>query len=146
MNVFDGIDFQKLSDEEAVEMLKQIKTAQVKLSRYDVKPNYRKGDLLNLVLETSTLSTLATKHGRTGRYFLGMRVEDAILEIADYCTNNYATTSTGRKRKNTLVGYEKKDQYINVMSDVLEVICKYFSTMEDQDEAVRQEGKKENPS
>ena len=143
MNVFDGIDFQKLSDEEAVEMLKQIKTAQVKLSRYDVKPNYRKGDLLNLVLETSKL---ATKHWRTGRHFLGFRVEDAILEIADYCTNNYATTSTGRKRKNTLVGYEKKDQYINVMSDVLEVICKYFSTMEDQDEAVRQEGEKENPS
>lgn len=143
MNVFDGIDFQKLSDEEAVEMLKQIKTAQVKLSRYDVKPNYRKGDLLNLVLETSTL---ATKHGRTGRYFLSFGVENAILEIADYCTNNYATTSTGRKRKNTHVGYEKKDQYINVMSDVLEVICKYFSTMEEPDEGVRQEGEKENPS
>lgn len=131
MNVFEGIDFQKLSDEEAVEMLKQIKTAQVKLSRYDVKPNYRKGDLLDLVLETHTF---ATKHRRTARYCFGIGVTDAILEIADYCTNNYATTSTGRKRKNTLVGYEKKDQYINVMSDVVAIIDKHYQTREEDDE------------
>ena len=143
MNVFDGIDFQKLSDEEAVEMLKQIKTAQVKLSRYDVKPNYRKGDLLRLLAETSPLGK---RSWRTGMYYLDIGLSDAILEIADACTNNYAITSKGKKRKNTLVSFEKKDQYINVISDVLEVIWKYFSTMEELDEGVRQEGEKENPS
>lgn len=142
MNVFDGIDFQNLSDEEAVEMLRQIKTAQAKLLRYDVRPNYRKGDLLLLLTEASPLF----KRNVRGRYYLSVSVTNAILEIADVCTNNYVITSKGEKRKNTFVGFEKKDQYINVISDVLEVISKYILTMEEPDEAVRKEGKKENPS
>ena len=110
-NVFEGIDIENLSQEEAVELIRQIKTAQAKLSAYDVKPNYRKSDLFHTAKNLLQMDKVHL-----------FEVEEAIINIADFCTNNYTITQTGRKRKEAHVAYEKKDKYLKVLSGILSVI------------------------
>lgn len=111
-NVFEGIQLDSLSKEESVELLRQIKTAQAQLMSYDVKPNYRKSDLL--FTAKALLGIEKTYHTS--------EVQDAMINIADFCTDNYKTTKTGRKQKEAYVAYEKKDKYLTVLSGILAVL------------------------
>lgn len=111
-NVFDGIDIEKLSTEEATQLLIQIKAAQKALSG-KCKLNYKKRDLLKKACEIQSIH-LPDK----GVYIFGSKIDEAVMHIADYCTGNF----TDGTRHSAYVSHEIMMKYTNVLMEIISMM------------------------
>lgn len=111
-NVFDGIDIEKLSTEEATQLLIQIKAAQKALSG-KCKLNYKKRDLLKKACEIQ-----AIPFPNDAVYIFGRDIDKAVMHVADYCTGNF----TDGDRHNAYVSHEIMIEYTNVLIEIISII------------------------
>lgn len=112
-NVFKGIDIEKLSTEDATQLLLQVKAMQKALSG-KCKLNYKKRDLLKKACEIQSIP-LPDK----GNYIFGSDIDKAVMYVADYCTGNFITDGS---RHSAYVSHEIMMDYTNVLMEIISVI------------------------
>lgn len=111
-NIFEGIDIEKLSTEDATQMLLQVKAMQKALSG-KCKLNYKKRDLLKKACEIQSIP-LPNK----GFYIFGSDIDKAVMHVADYCTGNF----TDGNRHNAYVSHEIMMEYTNALIEIISII------------------------
>lgn len=111
-NIFEGIDIEKLSTEDATQMLLQVKAMQQALSG-KCKLNYKKRDLLKKACEIQSIP-LPDK----GVYIFGSDIDKAVMHVADYCTGNF----TDGDRHNAYVSHEIMMEYTNALIEIISII------------------------
>lgn len=111
-NIFEGIDIEKLSTEEATQLLIQVKSAQKALSG-KCKLNYRKRDLLKKACEINSIPL--PNHGI---YIFGSKIDAAVMHIADYITGNFSEDY----RHKAYVSYEDMMDYTNALMEIISIM------------------------
>lgn len=111
-NIFEGIDIEKLSTEDATQMLLQVKAMQKALSG-KCKLNYKKRDLLKKACEIQSIP-LPDK----GIYIFGSDIDKAVMHVADYCIGNF----TDGNRHKAYVSHEIMMKYTNALIEIISII------------------------